>query len=77
MSTTSRNTVLVAGATGNTGATLLRLLEHNTKGLPSGGEQMIKRVLGHTDERVTAICNRYGYVKEMRQCSARARAAWR
>lgn len=31
-----------------------------------GGEQMIKRVLGHTDGSVTAIYNRYGYVKEMR-----------
>jgi integrase len=31
-----------------------------------GGEQLIKRVLGHTDGSVTAIYNRYGYVKEMR-----------
>lgn len=31
-----------------------------------GGEQMIKRVLGHSDGSVTAIYNRYGYVKEMR-----------
>lgn len=27
---------------------------------------MIKRVLGHADGSVTAIYNRYGYVKEMR-----------
>lgn len=31
-----------------------------------GGEQLIKRVLGHADGSVTAIYNRYGYVKEMR-----------
>ena len=31
-----------------------------------GGEQLIKRVLGHSDGGVTAIYNRYGYVKEMR-----------
>jgi integrase len=31
-----------------------------------GGEQLIKRVLGHADGTVTAIYNRYGYVKEMR-----------
>jgi integrase len=30
------------------------------------GEQTIKRVLGHSDGSVTAIYNRYGYVKEMR-----------
>jgi integrase len=30
------------------------------------GEQFIKRVLGHSDGSVTAIYNRYGYVKEMR-----------
>jgi integrase len=30
------------------------------------GEQTIKRVLGHSDHGVTAIYNRYGYVKEMR-----------
>ncbi|HJS89759.1 MAG TPA: integrase family protein [Steroidobacteraceae bacterium] len=32
-----------------------------------GGEQLIRRVLGHADGSVTAIYNRYGYVKEMRQ----------
>jgi integrase len=31
-----------------------------------GGEQLIRRVLGHADSSVTAIYNRYGYVKEMR-----------
>jgi integrase len=31
-----------------------------------GGEQLIKRVLGHSDGSVTAIDNRYGYVREMR-----------
>lgn len=34
-----------------------------------GGEQLIKRVLGHSDGSVTAIYNRYGYVKEMRTCA--------
>jgi hypothetical protein len=31
-----------------------------------GGDQLIRRVLGHADGSVTAIYNRYGYVKEMR-----------
>lgn len=31
-----------------------------------GGEQLIRRVLGHADGSVTAIYNRYGYVREMR-----------
>lgn len=31
-----------------------------------GGEQLIQRVLGHSDGSITAIYNRYGYVKEMR-----------
>jgi integrase len=31
-----------------------------------GGEQLIKKVLGHSDGSVTAIYNRYGYIKEMR-----------
>ena len=30
------------------------------------GDKLIKRVLGHADGSVTAIYNRYGYVKEMR-----------
>ena len=32
-----------------------------------GGEQLIRRVVGHADGRVTAIYNRYGHVKEMRE----------
>jgi integrase len=32
-----------------------------------GGEQLIRKVLGHADGSVTAIYNRYGYVKEMRE----------
>jgi Arm DNA-binding domain len=31
-----------------------------------GGEQLVRRVLGHSDGSVTAIYNRYGYLKEMR-----------
>jgi hypothetical protein len=31
------------------------------------GDQLIKRVLGHSDGSVTAIYNRYGYVREMRR----------
>jgi integrase len=31
------------------------------------GEKFVKRVLGHSDGRVTAVYNRYGYVKEMRR----------
>jgi Phage integrase family len=33
-----------------------------------GGEQLIRRVLGHSDGSVTAVYNRYGYVREMRAC---------
>jgi integrase len=36
------------------------------------GDKLIKRVLGHSDGSVTAIYNRYGYVREMR----RALEAW-
>ncbi len=36
-----------------------------------GGEQLIRRVLGHSDGSVTAIYNRYGDVKEMRQVLAK------
>lgn len=32
-----------------------------------GGELFIKRVLGHSDGSVTAIYNRYGYVREIRE----------
>lgn len=31
------------------------------------GDKLVKRVLGHSDGTVTAIYNRYSYVKEMRQ----------
>ena len=31
------------------------------------GEKLVKRVLGHSDGTVTAIYNRYGYVREMRR----------
>lgn len=31
------------------------------------GDKLVKRVLGHTDGSVTAIYNRYAYVKEMRR----------
>lgn len=31
------------------------------------GDKLVKRVLGHSDGSVTAIYNRYGYVKEMRR----------
>ena len=31
------------------------------------GGQLIEKVLGHSDSRVTAIYNRYGYIKEMRK----------
>jgi integrase len=32
-----------------------------------GGEQLVRRVLGHSDGSVTAIYNRYSYIKEIRQ----------
>ena len=31
------------------------------------GDKLIKRVLGQSDGRVTAIYNRYGYVRELRR----------
>jgi integrase len=31
------------------------------------GDKLVKRVLGHSDGSVTAIYNRYAYVKEMRR----------
>jgi integrase len=31
------------------------------------GDKLVKRVLGHSDGSVTAIYNRYGYVREMRR----------
>lgn len=35
------------------------------------GDKLVKRVLGHSDGSVTAIYNRYGYVREMREALAR------
>jgi len=35
--------------------------------LGSEGDKLVKRVLGHSDGSVTAIYNRYGYVREMRE----------
>ena len=35
--------------------------------LGEGGDKLVKRVLGHADQEVTAIYNRYAYVKEMRR----------
>ena len=35
--------------------------------LGDAGDKLVKRVLGHSDGSVTAIYNRYGYVKEMRK----------
>lgn len=35
--------------------------------LGDAGTSVIKRVLGHSDGSVTAIYNRYGYVREMRR----------
>ncbi|HEY6454890.1 MAG TPA: hypothetical protein VIY90_06345 [Steroidobacteraceae bacterium] len=31
------------------------------------GDKLVRRVLGHSDGSVTAIYNRYGYVREMRR----------
>src|SRR6202030_2361159 len=39
---------------------------HIAESLGIGGEPLIKRLLGHADGSVTAIYNRYGYMKEMR-----------
>jgi len=39
---------------------------HMAENLGTGGEQLVRKVLGHSDGSVTAIYNRYGYVKEMR-----------
>jgi len=35
------------------------------------GDKLVKRVLGHSDGSVTAIYNRYGYVREMRRALER------
>jgi len=39
---------------------------HIAESIGIGGEPLIKRLLGHADGSVTAIYNRYGYMKEMR-----------
>ncbi len=39
---------------------------HIAEDLGVGGEQLVRRVLGHSDGTVTAIYNRHGYVWEMR-----------
>jgi hypothetical protein len=46
---------------GRAGATRL------AESLGDEGDKLVKRVLGHSDGSVTAIYNRYGYVKEMRR----------
>jgi integrase len=38
--------------------------------LGEAGDKLVKRVLGHADQEVTAIYNRYVYVKEMRRVLA-------
>jgi integrase len=38
---------------------------HIAESLGIGGEPLIKRLLGHADGSVTAIYNRYGYMREM------------
>src|SRR5688572_31514131 len=40
---------------------------HLAEFLGDEGDKLIKRVLGHSDGSVTAIYNRYRYVKEMRR----------
>lgn len=39
---------------------------HLAESLGDQGDKLVKRVLGHSDGSVTAIYNRYAYVKEMR-----------
>lgn len=34
--------------------------------LGTDGDRLVKRALGHADGTVTAVYNRYGYVREMR-----------
>ncbi len=41
-------------------------VSHVAESLGIGGEPLIKRLLGHSDNSVTSIYNRYGYLKEMR-----------
>jgi integrase len=47
---------------------------HIAESLGIGGEPLIKRLLGHADGSVTAIYNRYGYMREMRAALERGLA---
>lgn len=76
------NTRLKAQIIANTGSAFTKKLTSHTlrrtvatriaEVLGDEGDKLIKRVLGHSDGSVTAIYNRYGYVREMR----RALEAW-
>jgi integrase len=70
-------TRLQAQIIANTGAKLVKRLTTQTlrrtvatrlaEALGDEGDKLVKRVLGHSDGSVTAIYNRYGYVREMRR----------
>jgi integrase len=76
------NTRLKAQIIANTGSAIPKKITSHTlrrtvatriaEVLGDEGDKLIKRVLGHSDGSVTAIYNRYGYVREMR----RALEAW-
>ncbi|HTE40762.1 MAG TPA: tyrosine-type recombinase/integrase [Steroidobacteraceae bacterium] len=76
------NTRLKAQIIANTGSAIAKKITSHTlrrtvatriaEVLGDEGDKLIKRVLGHSDGSVTAIYNRYGYVREMR----RALEAW-
>lgn len=76
------NTRLKAQIIANTGSAIPKRITSHTlrrtvatriaEVLGDEGDKLIKRVLGHSDGSVTAIYNRYGYVREMR----RALEAW-
>jgi integrase len=76
------NTRLKAQIIANTGSAIAKKITSHTlrrtvatrfaEILGDEGDKLIKRVLGHSDGSVTAIYNRYGYVREMR----RALEAW-
>ncbi|MGH8178688.1 MAG: tyrosine-type recombinase/integrase [Steroidobacter sp.] len=76
------NTQLKAQIVANTGSAISKKITSHTlrrtaatriaEVLGDEGDKLIKRVLGHSDGSVTAIYNRYGYVREMR----RALEAW-
>ena len=71
------NTQLRNQIIANTGAPLAKRLTSHVlsrtvatrlaEALGDEGDKLIKRVLGHSDGSVTAIYNRYGYVREMRR----------